>query len=92
MSLASIGNPAWNTIRGVRFSMRHGGTLVAVLITHSALAEIEPFAPEAGGPLACFTKYRNAIEKAASGKHQRGEFDEDGVVIVIAGDLKLTDP
>ena len=41
MSLSSFGNPAWESIRGVRFSMLHGPALVAVLITHAALDDIE---------------------------------------------------
>jgi hypothetical protein len=28
MSLSSVGNPAWETIRGVRFAMLYGATLV----------------------------------------------------------------
>ena len=48
MSLASIGNPAWNTIRGVRFGMRYGPTLVAVFVTHSALEEIDVVSPDRG--------------------------------------------
>ena len=88
MSLSSIGNPAWETIRGVRFSMLHGATLVAILITHDVLDEIERAPPGVGGRLACFNKHRDAIEKVASGKHQRGQIEESGVVVVQAGDLK----
>ena len=36
MSLSSVGNPAWQMIRGVRFAMRNGPTLVPVLVTHDA--------------------------------------------------------
>ena len=92
MGLSSIGNPAWNTIRGVRFAMRYGPTLVAILITHSALEDIELIPREAGGPLACFEKHRDAFEQAASAKHQRGQLEEDGVVIVQSGDLKSLNP
>ena len=87
MSLSAIGNPAWETIRGVRFSMLHGPTLVTVLITRSALLEIDDVAPEVGGQLACFQKHRLEFERVADTKHQRGLLDESGAVIVQAGDL-----
>ena len=85
MSLSSIGSPAWDTVRGVRFSMRYGPTLVAILVTHAALDHIEP---GRNGHLASFDKHRPAIEQIASGKHQRGELEEGGPVIVQPGDLK----
>jgi len=56
MSLSPVGNPAWETIRGVRFSMLHGPTLVTALVTHAALLEIDDDTPEVGGQLACFLK------------------------------------
>jgi hypothetical protein len=46
MSLSSIGNPAHETIRGVRFAMLGGAGLVAVLVTHGALDEIETPRPQ----------------------------------------------
>jgi hypothetical protein len=49
MSLSSIGNPAWNTARGVRFAMQYGPTLVAVMVTHAALDNIELATPGVGG-------------------------------------------
>jgi hypothetical protein len=88
MSLASVGSPAWNTIRGVRFDMRYGPTLIAVLVTHAALQDIERMPAGAGGYLGRFEKHRDALEKAASAKYQRGELEEDGAVIVQAGDLR----
>ena len=91
MCLSSIGNPAWKTIRGVRFAMRYGPTLVAVLITHSALEDIEHIPCESGGPLARFEKHRDAFERAASTKYQRGQLEDDGVVVVQPSDLKSTD-
>jgi hypothetical protein len=89
MSLSSVGNPAWETIRGVRFAMLCGPTLVAILVTHAALDDIERAPPGMGGRLACFNKHRDALELAASAKHQRGQHDESGAVIVDAGDLRL---
>ena len=87
MSLWSIGNPAWNSIRGVRFAMRDVSTLVPILVTHAALDVIEGVAPKVGAHLACFNKHRDAIELVASAKHERGECEEDGAVIVQALDL-----
>jgi Protein of unknown function (DUF1488) len=92
MSLSSVGNPAWETIRGVRFAMLCGPTLVAILVTHAALDDIERAPPGMGGRLACFNKHRDALELAASAKHQRGQHDESGAVIVDAGDLKTSSP
>ena len=88
MSLSSVGNPAWDTIRGVRFAMRHGPTLIAILVTHDAVDEVEPAATGDGGQLARFNKHRDRFELAASAKHQRGQFEEDGLVTVDVADLK----
>jgi uncharacterized protein DUF1488 len=63
MSLSPIGNPAWETIRGVRFAMQYGPSLVEILVTNAALDEIE-LVPESGY-LARFNKHRDAIEKVA---------------------------
>ena len=89
MSLSSFGNPAWESIRGVRFSMLHGPALVAVLVTHAALDDIEYGSHQQNGYLARFNKHRSALEHAASAKHQRGEVEESGAVIVQAADLKM---
>jgi Protein of unknown function (DUF1488) len=88
MSLVSVGNPPCETIRGVRFSMLHGPTLVTVLVTHAALREREHVRSGEGGHLACFEKHRDAFEQVASAKHQRGLDEDNGAVIVQAGDLK----
>jgi len=61
---------------------------VPILITHAAVDDIEPPIPESGGYLACFNKHRHTFEQAANAKHQRGEFEESGVVVVLAGDLR----
>ena len=87
-NLSSVGNPPWDTLRGVRFGMLYGPTLIPVLVTHDALDDIERLPAEAGGHLACFNKHREAIEQAASTKHQRGRLEEGGAVIVQVGDLK----
>jgi hypothetical protein len=85
MSLASIGNLAWETIRGVRFYMLHGTTFITVLVTRSALLDVDHVAPEVGGQLACFGKHRPTFERVANTKHQRGLLDESGAVIIQAG-------
>ena len=89
MSLSSIGNPAWETIRGVRFAMRYGPTLVDVLVTQAALDTFEHAEPGVGGHLACFNKHRDALELIATAKHQRGQLEESGAVTVEVGDLKM---
>jgi hypothetical protein len=68
--------------------MRYGPTVIAVLVTHAALEDIERIPARAGGYLARFEKHRDALEKAASAKHQRGGVGEDGAVTVQLGDLK----
>jgi Protein of unknown function (DUF1488) len=88
MSISSVGNPAWNTIRGVGFTMRTDQLFVQVLVTHDALDDIERHPSEVGGHLACFNRHRGAIEKVANAKYQRGQLEEGGLVIVQAGDLK----
>jgi hypothetical protein len=88
MSLSSVANPAWNTIRGVRFTMRTDQFFVQVLVTHDALDDIERHPSEVGWHLACFNRHRGAIEQVANAKYQRGQLEEGGLVIVQAGDLK----
>lgn len=67
--------------------MLDGSTLVAVLVTHAALDDVARAPSGVGGYLACFNKHRDAIEQVASAKHQRGQGEEGGAVIVQAGDL-----
>lgn len=87
MSLSSVGYPPWETIRGVQFAMLDGPILVPVLVTQEALDDIERGSPEVAGHLGCFGKHRDAIEQAASAKHQRGQLEGNGAVLVQAGDL-----
>jgi hypothetical protein len=61
--------------------MLHGPALVAVLVTHAALDDIEHGSKESGY-LARFNKHRSALEQVASAKHHRGEVEESGAVIV----------
>ena len=92
MSLSSVGNPAWNTVRCVRFGMLHGPTLVAVLVTHAALDEIQQGSHGEEGHLACFNRHRDELERAASNKHQRRQLEESGDVVVEVADLKCLSP
>ena len=88
MSLTAIANPAQETIRCVRFSMLDGTLLVPVLVTHAALNVIQRSETGSLDHLTCFRKHRNRLEQIASDKHDRGELEENGSVMVQAGDLK----
>ena len=44
--------------------------------------------PKIAGRLARFSKHRDRFELAASAKHQLGQIEEDGLVIVDVADLK----
>ena len=72
----------------MRFGMLYGATLVGILVTNAALDDIERASAAVGGYLACFNRHRDTIEQVASAKHQRGQLEESGAVIVQAGDLK----
>jgi hypothetical protein len=75
-------------IRGVRFAMRNGPTLVAILVTHDAVDDVEKGTAGDGGLLARFSRHRDRFELAASAKHHLGKFEEDGLVIVDVADVK----
>lgn len=89
MGLSSIGQPAHETIRGVKFAMRDGSLLVAVLVAHAALQDIEWSPPGSGDFLDRFQKHRERLEQIASEKHRRGQFEEDGSIIVQRSDLQV---
>lgn len=88
MNLSSIANPASDTIRGVRFAMLYGPTLVPVLVTHAALENMAPAMSNSGDHLSCFNKHRDVFEQVASTKHARGQLTVGGAVIVDVADLK----
>ena len=67
--------------------MLHGPSFVAIVVTQAALSEIDQVAPEVGGLLACFHRHCDKFEQIANAKHRRGLVEEDGAVIVQAGDL-----
>ena len=88
MGLSSIAQPAHETIRGVKFAMRDGGSLVPILVAHAALQVIEWSPPGSGDYLARFEKHRDRLEQIASRKHQRGLLEEDGSIIVLKNDVQ----
>ena len=87
MSLSSIAYPAHETIRCVRFAMLDITVLVTILVTHAALDGIEAPGPASGTYLTRFEKHRDKFEQIASSKHQRGQVEITGAVIVHASDL-----
>jgi hypothetical protein len=90
MGLASVAQPAHETIRGVKFAMLDGTVLVSVLVAHAALQEIEWSPPGSGDYLSRFEKHRAGLEKIASKKHARGQIEDNGSIIVQKGDLRLS--
>ena len=88
MSLASVAQPAHETVRGVKFAMLDGTVLVAVLVAHAALQSLEWSPPGSGDYLARFDKYRAKLEGIASKKHDRGQIEENGSIFVQREDLK----
>lgn len=89
MGLSSIAQPAHETIRGVKFAMLDGTVLVAVLVAHAALQNIEWSPPGSGDYLARFEKHRAKLERIAISKHGLGEVEENGSIFVQSGDLKV---
>jgi hypothetical protein len=69
--------------------MLGGAGLVAVLVTRGALDEIETPRPQKDGYVPRFENYRERFEQIARSKHQRGQVELTGAVIVHAGDLGL---
>ena len=89
MSLSSVAYPAHETIRCVRFAMLDITALVTILVTHAALDGIEAPGAASASYLARFEKHRDKFEQIASSKHQRGQVEMGGAVIVEAADLNL---
>jgi hypothetical protein len=92
MSLSSVGNPAWATIRVfgslcwmAQRSLQSWLHMPRLMISIDAR-------PGVGWYLACFNKHRDAIEQVVSVKHQRGQCEESGAVIVQKGDLNSSGP
>jgi hypothetical protein len=88
MSLASVAHPAHETVRGVKFAMLDGTVLVAVLVAHTVLQNLEWSPPGSGDYLARFEKFRAKLEGMASKKHDRGQIEENGSIFLQRDDLK----
>lgn len=89
MSLSSTAQPAHQTIRGVKFAMLDGTTLVAVLVAHAALQSIEWSPPGSGGYLARFDRNRERLENIASQKHGRRQIENNGSIRIQNYDLQI---
>lgn len=89
MTLSSIANPASASIRGVRFVMLDSPMFVTVVVTYAALDGIEIALATSGSYLARFEKHRGRLEQIANSKHQRGNIEDDGSVVVQAIDLQV---
>ena len=88
VGLSSIAQPAHETIRGVKFAMRDGGVIVPILVAHAALQVIEWSPPGSGDYLARFEKHRDRLEQIAGSKHQRGQIEDDGTILVQRTDVQ----
>ena len=72
----------------VRFAMKDGSRLVTVLVTRSALAEIEPL-PLHTHFFETFKRFRKVFEQIAIDKHVRRKLEADGSVLIDAIDLPV---
>ncbi len=64
------------------------GTFVPVLVAYAALQVIEWSPPGSGDYLTRFEKHRDQIERIANGKHQGGQVEEDGSIVVLRHDVR----
>ena len=88
VSLTPIAQPAHNTIRDVRFAMREGGMLMFVVVTHAALESMASSTPGAEDHLGRFEQNRNAFERIAIQKYERGDVDDEGFIFIQKADLQ----
>jgi Protein of unknown function (DUF1488) len=89
MSVSSTAQPAHETIRGVKFAMLDGTTLVAVLVAHAALRSIEWSPPGSGDYLARFERNRERLENIESKKHGRRKMEKHGSILIQNYDLQI---
>jgi hypothetical protein len=68
--------------------MPMGDTFVPVLVAYAALQVIEWSPPGSGDYLTRFEKHRDQIERIANGKHQGGQVEGDGSIIVQRHDVR----
>jgi Protein of unknown function (DUF1488) len=89
MPLMSVARPAKfdRAIRSVRFAMKDGSKTVFVLVSNTALEDIEVWPPDTGRCLQRFKQSRKGFEKIASGKYDRGHVETDGTVCIRSLDL-----
>jgi hypothetical protein len=86
MGLSPASHSPRETVRGVQFAMLDGTMVVTVVVAHATLQALEWSPPGSGDYLIRFQKHRSALELIASNKHQRGEIEENGSIIIRKGD------
>jgi hypothetical protein len=72
----------------VRFAMKDGSRLVTVLVSRSALAEIEPF-PVHTHFFETFKRFRKVFEQIATDKHSRRKIEADGTIRIDPIDVPV---
>jgi hypothetical protein len=86
MGLSPASQSPHETVKGVQFAMIDGTTVVTIIVAHATLQALEWSPPGSGDYLARFQKHRSALELIASNKHQRGEIEENGSILIRKGD------
>jgi hypothetical protein len=86
MALSPVAVPPHKTLRAVQFAMLDGTALVPIVVSHAAIEAIEPVPNWSGDHLIDFAKYRSIFEQIASDKHARGQIEDDGSIVIQAGD------
>lgn len=71
----------------VRFAMKDGAKTVTVLVSNTALDEIEIWPPDEDDYFGRFKQNRKSFERIASAKYDRGHVESDGTVCIRALDL-----
>ncbi|HEX6611476.1 MAG TPA: DUF1488 family protein [Hyphomicrobiaceae bacterium] len=84
MGLSPASHSPRETVRGVQFAMLDGTMVVTIVVAHATLQALEWSPP--GDYLTRFQKHRSALELIASNKHQRGEIEENGSILIRKGD------
>jgi hypothetical protein len=89
MPLMSVARPAKldRALRSIRFAMTDGSKMVFVLVSNTALEDIEVWPPDDGGCLKRFKQSRKGFEQIASAKYDRGHVEADGTVCIRSLDL-----
>jgi hypothetical protein len=60
--------------------------VVTIVVAHATLQALEWSPPGSGDYLIRFAKHRPALELIASNKHQRGEIEENGSILIRKGE------